>query len=174
MGIFALDLKEAVINPTLNRLKQWTPATEVLLLGTASIMSNLGERLYSGQQNRLFGIFQINQTTHRKIWDEHLAFNSDLASGIRGLASQRTFLENPEQELITNLAYATAIAWASYDSNATEFPSDANNFLALAVFWFDHYPHNLADSQRDSAICEFVNGIKAISTSLKGKPHLAA
>lgn len=174
MGIFALDLKEAVINPTLNQLKQWTPATEALLLGTASIMSNLGDRLYSGQQVKLFGLYRIDQNTHRNIWDQHLAFNSDLASSIRGLASQRTFLENPEQELITNLAYATAIAWATYDASAAEFPSDANNFLALATFWFDHYPHNQADSQRDNAINEFVSGMKAMIKLRNNKPQLAA
>jgi len=43
-----------------------------------------------------------------------LAFHPDLASRIRGLASQRAFLEDPHSELATNLCYATAIAWVMY------------------------------------------------------------
>jgi hypothetical protein len=37
-----------------------------------------------------------------------------MASRIRGLASQRAFLSDPEGELQTNLSYCTAIAWLLY------------------------------------------------------------
>ena len=33
------------------------------------------------------------------------------ASRVRGLASQRAFLSDPDSELQTNLSYCTAIAW---------------------------------------------------------------
>jgi len=38
-----------------------------------------------------------------------------MASRVRGLASQRAFLSNPERELQTNLGYSTAIAWLLLD-----------------------------------------------------------
>ena len=37
-----------------------------------------------------------------------------MASRIRGLASQRAFLSDPDGELQTNLGYCTAIAWLLY------------------------------------------------------------
>ena len=48
---------------------------------------------------------------HRDIWDRYLAFRPEIASRVRGLASQRAFLSNPDHELRTNLSYSTAIAW---------------------------------------------------------------
>ena len=37
-----------------------------------------------------------------------------MASRVRGLASQRVFLSEPDKELQTNLGYCTAIAWLLY------------------------------------------------------------
>ena len=37
-----------------------------------------------------------------------------MASRVRGLASQRAFLSDPDSELQTNLSYCTAIAWLLY------------------------------------------------------------
>ena len=179
MGIFAQDLKESVILPTLTQLNQWTPAIEVLLLGTASIMSNLGDRLLTdglaaNNQNRLFGLYLIDKKKHRDIWDNHIALDSEMASIIRGFASQRLFLENPENELVTNLSYATAIAWATYDRNLTEFPDDPCNLLELATCWFDHHPHNLPDAHKENAITQFITGLRTIILSPGNKPQLVA
>ena len=41
-----------------------------------------------------------------------LAFQPDLASIVRGFASQHHFLREPDLELVTNLNYATAVAMA--------------------------------------------------------------
>ena len=179
MGIYAQDLKESVIHPTLTQLNQWTPAIEALLLGTASIMSNLGDCLSvdsmaTNNQQRLFGLYLISKKKHRDIWDNHLAYNSDLASVIRGLASQRLFLENPENELVTNLSYATAIAWATYDENLVEFPDDPCNLLELATCWFEHYPHSLPATQKDKYVTRFVTGLRTIIQSPRNKPQLVA
>ena len=180
MGIFAQDLKEAVIHPTLTQLNQWTPATEALLLGTALVMSNLGDRLYSDHQERRFGLYLLDKTSHRAVWDKHLAFDSDLASLIRGFASQRAFLVNPEQELVTNLSYATAMAWATYHyklshSGLDEFPDDPCNLHALAICWFENYPHNgLSNLTKDEAIATFIAGMHNIIQAPRGKPQLVA
>jgi len=173
MGIFAPDLKTAVIQPTLIILNQCTPATEALLFGTACIMTNLENQL--NPDGPLFGLYSINKNTHRDIWDNHIAFNCDLASTIRGFASQRMFLENPEQELITNLSYATAIAWAIYDSKLENFPEDPSNLLALATCWYDNFPHTgIVESQRKKSINTFIRAIKSNARSAKKKPPIAA
>lgn len=108
----AEHLQTQVIQPTLKYLGAWTPATEQFLLSAATDAPDLG--LFSSRNDGL-GIFHITSSQHRDIWDNFLAFNPDLASRVRGLASQRAFLSNPDNELQTNLSYCTAIAWLLYD-----------------------------------------------------------
>ncbi len=112
MYVTAEHLKEQVIHPTLKYLGAWTAATENFLLSAATDAPELG--LFSPRNDGL-GIFHITPLQHRDIWDKYLAFNPDLASRIRGLASQRAFLSDPDNELQTNLSYCTAIAWLLYD-----------------------------------------------------------
>ena len=104
----AESLRDQVIRPTLKYLNEWSPATEAFLFAKATDAPELG--LFSMRSDGL-GIFHITGDQHRDIWDGYLAFNPDLASRIRGLASQRAFLTNPDNELQTNLSYCTAVAW---------------------------------------------------------------
>jgi hypothetical protein len=111
MYVTAEHLKEQVIQPTLKYLEAWTLSAEQFLLSTAIDAPELG--LFSDREEAL-GIFHITSRQHREIWDNYLAFNPDLASRVRGLASQRAFLSDPDNELQTNLSYCTAIAWLIY------------------------------------------------------------
>ncbi len=112
MYVTAEHLKDQVIQPTLKYLGVWSTAAEQFLLSAATNAPELG--LFSARQDGL-GIFHITPGQHRDIWDKHLAFNPDLASRVRGLASQRAFLSDPDKELQTNLSYCTAIAWLLYE-----------------------------------------------------------
>ena len=107
MELDSKELRETIIRPTLKYLGKDSDAAENILLA----MAQLGQ-INSNQQGKSYGLFQIDAALHQKIWNQHLAFEPELASKIRGLASQREFLNNPHIELTTNLAYATAIAWA--------------------------------------------------------------
>ena len=107
MELDAKELRETVIRPTLKYLGKDSDATENILLALAQIGQQNGSH-----QEKSFGIFQIDAALHQKVWNQYLAFDPDLASRIRGLASQREFLNNPHIELTTNLSYACAIAWA--------------------------------------------------------------
>lgn len=107
MELDAKELRETVIRPTLQYLGKDSDAAENILLALAQI----GQQ-HAGHQEKSFGIFQIDAALHKKLWNQYLAFHPDLASRIRGLASQREFLNNPHIELTTNLSYACAIAWA--------------------------------------------------------------
>lgn len=121
MYVTAEHLKDQVIQPTLEYLGVRDPAIEQFLLTAATDAPELG--LFSARREGL-GIFHITPQQHRDIWDKHLAFNPELASRIRGLASQRAFLSDPDQELQTNLSYCTAIAWLLYErSNLAQEPA---------------------------------------------------
>ncbi len=108
MYVTAEHLRDQVIRPTLEYLGAWTPAAEAFLLQTAITTPDVG--LFSSRHEGL-GLFHITAAQHRDLWDRYLAFNPDYASRVRGLASQRAFLSDPDSELQTNLSYCTAIAW---------------------------------------------------------------
>ncbi|NND68410.1 MAG: hypothetical protein HKN19_12555 [Halioglobus sp.] len=108
MYVTAEHLRDQVIRPTLEYLGAWTPASEAYLLNAA--IEAPGPGLFAARNDGL-GLFHITAAQHRDLWDRYLAFNPDLASRIRGLASQRAFLRDPDSELQTNLSYCTAIAW---------------------------------------------------------------
>lgn len=111
MYITAEHLRDQVIRPTLKYLGTWTPASEAFLLDVVVNPPDLG--LFSARRNGL-GLYHITTAEHRDLWDRYLALNPDLAARVRGLASQRAFLSDPDSELQTNLSYCTAVAWLLY------------------------------------------------------------
>ncbi len=136
MGINPVDFRKFVLRPTLTKLGKWSPSLENLLLGTAAAASQLGISL--GCQNGL-GVYKIAKDSHHRVWDDFLAFDPDMASIVRGMASQRDFLSHPDMELATNLIYSTAIAWGVYAHKEAKIPEDENNQLALAECWFQYF-----------------------------------
>jgi hypothetical protein len=138
MGICAAELRQWVIKPTLKRLGVYSKAAENLLLATAAQESGLGSHLKPAGQ-RALGIYQIHSLAHRHIWDDHLALHSEMASLVRGLASQHDFLSQPHAELATNLSYATAIAWFMYARHDNFSLPKSNDITALAALWKRFY-----------------------------------
>lgn len=141
MSIDVTELRNFVIRPTLKHLNVWSTNAENLLLGTAALESGLGSHLKEAYHQGL-GIYAITPEVHKQLWDEYLVGDVDLASEIRGLASQHEFLEHPHQELTTNLSYATAIAWYLYEQNGLKLPKRKCTLDALAHFWYQHYWHH--------------------------------
>ncbi|CCK75816.1 conserved hypothetical protein [Oleispira antarctica RB-8] len=148
MGICASELRQWVIKPTLKRLGVYSKAAENLLLATAAQESGLGSHLKPAGQ-RALGIYQIHSLAHRHIWDDYLALHSDMASLVRGLASQHDFLTQPHAELATNLSYATAIAWFMYARNENFSLPKSNDIEAMAVLWKRFYHPKSKSSTKD-------------------------
>ncbi len=136
MSINSAEFREFFIRPPLQTLGCWSPSLENLLLGTAAQASDMGNQL--GVEKGL-GIYHIKQDVHIQVWDKFFAFDADLASAVRGLASQREFIKQPHRELITNFCYATAIAWGVYAYKGATIPQDADDIEALALCWHLHF-----------------------------------
>lgn len=86
MGIAARELSQFVIRPTLLYLGQDNPDAEALLLGIAAAsQSHLGSALHDRHG---YGLYCIRELRHAALWDQYLAHDPDLASLVRGLASQ--------------------------------------------------------------------------------------
>jgi hypothetical protein len=101
------QLREQIIVPTLQALGIADPTLVEALGDVLECPPRVGAFSASAEG---YGIFNITARQHRDLWDNHLAFDPDLASLVRGFASQRAFLENPEMELQCNLRYCVAIA----------------------------------------------------------------
>lgn len=147
MGICLDELRLMVIRPTLKHLRAWSPGVENLLLGTAAQESQLGFHLKLGRRHGL-GIYQIPPQTHREIWDKYLIHHPALASKVRGLASQRDFLQQPHSELATNLRYATAVAWLIYRAACVD-RVEAGDIEHMAQLWHQYFHHGPSASPRD-------------------------
>ncbi len=136
MGINPVDFRQLIVRPTLQKLGKWSSPLENLLVGTAAQASGLGIQLNSAFG---FGLYQISANLHVQVWDCFFAFDADLASTVRGMASQRDFLQQPHLELTTNLRYATAVAWGVYALKQAEIPLEADNLDALSRCWHQYF-----------------------------------
>jgi len=147
--LFAADeFRQLVIRNTLKSLGEWAPAHENLLLGTAAQESNMGLSLKRG---RLLGIYHISPNTHRAVWDKHLLHHPELASRVRGMAGQHSFIDDPHGELISNLKYATAIAWLIYRRCDEVLPA-SDDIPGLARYWHRHFR-----SKASACVAEFIS-----------------
>ncbi len=144
MGICPSELQHLVIRPTLEYLGEFSLAAQTLLMATAAMESELGFHLKS-EQNKGLGVYQISPRSHQYLWDQYLAKDPDMASKVRGLASQHEFLTQPHNELATNLRYATAIAWMMYKRKGKPLP-DAQDIPGMARFWRRHFHSRPQDS----------------------------
>lgn len=151
MGINIEDFRHCIVHPTLIKLGIHQPAAERLLLGTAIVESDLGSIL-RGSAHRTSGIYQLHGVTHRHIWDDYLSQRPELASTIRGIASQRDFLQYPHAELMTNMSYATAITWLAYQRHQSFTLSAHADIAELAECWKRFY-----HPRKDLGISDFIN-----------------
>ena len=139
MDAYALQLLSCVIRPTLDHLGVANAETKAwLLLGTATVVTaSPAVRPWSEH----YGIYAITHADHVRIWDEFLAKDADLASTVRGFASQHRFLQQPDQELNTNLAYATAIAAMFYEQAISAWPNTTDPTCLASLWAKGFWPH---------------------------------
>lgn len=123
-----------IIRPTLQRLRLHSPAAEALLLGTALVESGL-EALVQRGGGPALGLYQIEPATHSDLWRSYLAFRPRLAARVLRLAAG---LNPSHSQLISNLAYATAMARLVYLRRPSPLPP-ADDMAALAAYWKAHF-----------------------------------
>jgi len=137
-------LRTHVIEPTLSLLGAFdermnTPASVELLMGTAAQESDLGYYLVQTKGPAL-GIYQIEPATHDSIWKYYINRKGkeklrEIIYGICGCTEQ------PDRyALITNLAYATAVARLKYWPIAAAIPEDMWGQAEYWDKWFNANP----------------------------------
>ena len=131
----ASQFRVEVVRPVLVHLGFYSAAAENLLVGTALHESGGLRWLRQLGGGPAFGIYQIEPSTHDDIWRNYLRFRPRLNDRVARLAANEP--TRPEQ-LITNLAYATAIARVHYLRVPAPLP-DADDLGGLARYWKRHF-----------------------------------
>ena len=124
-----------VVRPVLGHLALHTTAAENLLVGTAVHESGGLRWLRQLGGGPARGVFQLEPATHDDIWRSFLRFRRPLAATVQALAAPRP---SRHRQLVTNLAYACAIARIHYLRVAEPLP-DAGDIEALGRYWKAHY-----------------------------------
>ncbi len=126
------QFRRLVIRPALQAIGLCSPAAERLLLGTA--LTESGLRHLHQVRGPALGIFQIEPATHADVWANYLAYRENLAGRVASLASEQPRLD----QLVWNLAYATAIARLIYYRRPEPLPA-ADDLAGLARYWKAHF-----------------------------------
>ena len=136
-GIEPTQFRELVIRPTLKHLGVYTKATEELLFATAAHES-LGGRIMKQFEGPALGPYQVEPFTHQDHWSHYLKYRPELAAKIK----QLTRYPRSDSELITNLKYATAMAYIKYERMQEPIPT-TTDIHVLAKYWKKHYNTHL-------------------------------
>ncbi len=141
------DFRTLVVRPTLQYLGAYSAAAEELLIGTALVESRL-TYLQQWDAGPALGLYQVEPATHRDIYANYLVYRAPLRQRVVTLASGqepiaieangKTIRVPPVEELITNLAYATAIARLCYLRRKEPLPA-ADDLVALGDYWKRYY-----------------------------------
>jgi hypothetical protein len=131
MSINAKQLQSYVIVPTLVRLGLYSDAAVNLLLLTCAQESEMGEYLKQINGPAL-GIYQMEPPTHDDIWNNYLVYQLTLKQKVLDIDKQNSI------NLITNLAYATAMARIDYLREPAPLPT-ANDIQGLAHYYKRYY-----------------------------------
>ena len=112
---------QRIVRPVANALTSSNGWLELTLTGVALAQGFSGWHLDPERH----GVYGMTREQHRQVWDDFLAFRPELASQVRGFASQRQFLNDPDLELSSNLSYATAVALALLLRHQAHWPHRA-------------------------------------------------
>lgn len=128
------QFRRHVLQPTLRHLDLYSPAAEELLIGTAIQESGLCH-LHQWQGGAGRGIYQVAPATHDDLLFNYLAHENDLRTRIGRLVAPTP---NRIEQLIINLAYATAIARVIYYRQPEPLPA-ADDVEGQAQYWKRHF-----------------------------------
>ncbi len=127
------QFRRRVIRPVIRRLGLWSPAAERLLLGTA--LTESGLRYLHQVRGPACGLYQIEPATLHDIYRNWLPRRAVFAEGLRLFTAPHGALE---EQLVWNLAYATAVARLVYYRRPEPLPR-ADDLPALAEYWKAHF-----------------------------------
>ncbi len=153
-GLDPQQFRLGVIRPVLRRMQLDGPAAEGLLLGTALVESGLRYLRQVGGGPAL-GVYQVEPATHFDLWrwvGRKARFQ---------LALEREMSQAPrDEQLESNLAYATAVARLLYYRRPEPLPA-AGDARGLATYYKNWFNTHLGKATIEGATPHFERAIAA-------------
>ena len=144
-----------VVKPVLEYLDPLIPysiTAENLLLGTCAVESDMGTFLVQ-KGGPALGIYQMEPSTDMDIYNNFLAFNSQISGLVTGLLDYNHSPELFRLRLVLNLAYATAMARIHYYRVSAPLPE--NTPEALGEYWKRYYNTPLGKGTVDKFVDKY-------------------
>lgn len=148
------QFRSLVVEPTLQFLDEVIPYSEEavdLLMMTAAHESNRCS--YIKQINGpALGVYQMEPATHHDIYKNFLKYNPAISSLLRDLTTDGGILLIQGEDMVFNLAYATAMARVHYYRVPEALP---NTLEGLAAYAKKYYNTNLGKATAEDYLKAF-------------------
>ena len=157
---YGLDPKQFVrhiLRPTIQRIDLWSPAAEVLVLGTALVESHLRYVDQIDKANKpgpAFGVYQCEGPTHADYYKNFLRYDAQLRAKCIRLASWFSGDFPDPGEMVFNLAYATAMCRIHYRRIKEALPS-SSDAAAMAAYHKRYYNTHLGKTKVEESVEHF-------------------
>ena len=135
------QFKDHIVVPTLQYLNPVIPFREeaVDLLMMTCAHESKGGTYIKQVEGPALGVYQMEPATAEDIWESYLGYRDEFGMRVNKLRNWETM----EQNLISNLSYATAMARVHYYRVPEALPKKGSNesqyLLALARYAKQHY-----------------------------------
>ena len=149
--------REFVIRPVLKTMDAWSESLENLMMGTAMQESGLTYLKQLGGGPAL-GIFQMEPDTHDDIWNNYLDYRDDIKTTVSGFMC-RDKIERDQEEMVWNLAYATAMCRVHYLRVPESFPHE-KDIIGMASYWKQYYNTPLGKGTIDQFVENYYRMLK--------------
>lgn len=156
----AVQVRDYVIRPALQRAGLWSSAAEQLVFGTGLVESgyNWLDQTTPGP-GPAFGPWQMEEATHDDIWTNYLHFQTDLADALIRMAGFGNVTKPPVIALHGNLFYGAAMCRVHYRRVKAVLPV-AGDALNMAAYWKNHYNTPVGAGTLAKAIPYFQQAVK--------------
>ena len=132
-----------MVEDVLQGIELYSPEAHMLLLGTAGAESNFGLRIYQIGGGPARGIYQMEWSTDRSLWNDFLLYRPRLSSRIVRYL-KRT---GPGNHLVWDMGYQTAMARVKYLTIPEPLPK-VDDVEGMARYWKLYYNTPLGAGKR--------------------------
>lgn len=133
------DVRVYVVRPALQRIGLWSQAAENLVFGTGLVETqyNYLDQTTPGA-GPAYGPWQMEEATHRDLWQSFLEYKSDLRDTLLRMAGFGVVTIPPVEALHGNLFYGAAMCRVHYYRVSSPLP-DVRDAAGMAGYWKQHY-----------------------------------
>jgi hypothetical protein len=157
--LFAHQLAQMVIRPTLARLGLGGPVPMALLLGTAAHESDGFDAICQLGTGPARGFWQVEPATDSDVWTNFLSFHPVL---MKAMQAELVPSRSRADQLADNLSYGCAMARLIYYRVSEPLPATPDPAL-LAGYWKRHFNTPLGAGTEAEFITHFNNYVGDIN-----------